>query len=116
MKVQVAFIVLSLAFGIAVADAAITTKKYVDTHRAEGHPAPRRQLRQQMRPIALDDPSYLRINSLDSVELLHLLTDGFELVRLQRPAPVKLHWRQATPRSGNGGCSAAGVRCRSMKS
>ena len=41
MKVRVAFVVFSLAFGVAVASAAITTKKYVDTHRAEGHTAPR---------------------------------------------------------------------------
>jgi len=31
-----------------------------------------------MRPIALDDPAYVRIDGLDGIELLDLLTDGFE--------------------------------------
>jgi hypothetical protein len=39
MRVRVVFVVLSIAFGIAVFGAAITTKKFIETHQAESRPA-----------------------------------------------------------------------------
>jgi hypothetical protein len=36
MKVRIVFAVLSIAFGAAVFGAAITTKKFIETHRADG--------------------------------------------------------------------------------
>ena len=44
-----------------------------------------------MRPITLDDPTHFRIDRFDGVELLDLLSDGFQLLRLERASLVKFH-------------------------
>jgi hypothetical protein len=41
-----------------------------------------------MRPVALDDPAHFRIDRFDGVELLNLLADGLQLLRLQRPSLI----------------------------
>jgi hypothetical protein len=38
MRLRVTFVVLSIAFGAAVFGAAITTKKFIQTHQAESRP------------------------------------------------------------------------------
>jgi hypothetical protein len=42
-----------------------------------------RQLGDQMRPVALDDPAHFRIDRLDGVELLDPLSDSFQFLRLE---------------------------------
>jgi hypothetical protein len=39
MRVRTAFVVLSIAFGLAVLGAAVTTSNYVLTHQAQTHPS-----------------------------------------------------------------------------
>jgi hypothetical protein len=39
-------------------------------------------------PVALDNPAHFGIDRFNGVELLNLLTDGFQLLRLQRVSLV----------------------------
>src|SRR5581483_3140356 len=54
------------------------------------------QLRQEMRPVARDDAAHLGIDGLNGVEVLKLLPDFFQLLRLQRASMKELDWHFAS--------------------